>query len=123
MGGMTKPLVPPQVAANINKQLQASKSKVRLEEFIANLNDEFGGSREVCRKMVAEFSAGKPGSLSRAKILDAYVRLISLNSKKEEVAAVGELTDEQLNQKAIEYAEMALKSVPIVETPNGSPTI
>lgn len=118
---MTKPLLPTPVAENLSKQMKATKSRVRLSDFVEDLTSEFGGTKTIAAMMFKEFKDGKPGSIGRAKILDCYTRLLTFVNKKDDTTPVSEMTDAQLEAAAVELAIKAMKAVPIVErTPDAT---
>jgi hypothetical protein len=116
--GMTAPK--PQVVPDMSKlaqQVKKAKSRVRVEDLVEDLTAEFGGTKAVAQLFVKEFKDSKIGSIGRSKLLDAYVRLVSLISKKEVAVDASDMTDDEIQSSMGKLIEKFLTSTPIVAAP------
>lgn len=106
-----------QIAARLEEKLRKSKNKARVEDLVEDLTNSFGGTKKIADRFVAEFNDGKPGGIGRAKLLDAYTRLLTLTSKKETTRPVAELSEEESLAMLNELVHKAIEATPIVIDP------
>jgi Ca2+-binding EF-hand superfamily protein len=78
------------------KKLSKAHGKARLEDLVQDLTNAFGGTRKIAKHVYDEFDHGKPGGITRAKLLDMYVRLLTQTAKKETNAPLTEMTEDDL---------------------------
>lgn len=106
--------VMPDPVDKLTEKLRKTKNRARVEDLVEDMTSTFGGTKKIAERFVAEFNDGKPGGIGRAKLLDAYVRLLTLTSKKESATPISEMTDDELEQAAKDYVGKFLTSTPIV---------
>lgn len=77
---------------------KASRRRLDVTEVAAELMEAFGGAREFASRYYREFDGAKPGSISRAKMLDGLIRLVmsAASHDKKKGLPLDDLGDEDL---------------------------
>lgn len=96
------------LARSVAKSEGASGAEVPSQVEIAEAAlVEFGGIRNVCRMLYAEFNEAKPGTQTRQRILETVQRMVSAGAKSQGATSElpEELGDEDLERTLVDELE------------------
>lgn len=113
--GGRKPSKPPgELPKGLTRVLSTQKASADSDTLLKDLLEAWGGTKQLAMDIYKEYQKAPEGGMTRQRILEMFQRLILTNTMHEigRSKSPSDMTDEELQEIALEYAKRVTSDGP-----------